>query len=203
MRTHCGAGIGVSNHRIKAVADDGITFATKGGDHTTTLAPTEFIRRFLLHILPRGFTKMRHYGLLSPRGVTVHLARARALIATQSDNAPIAAVAASPPRTQTWQMLLLRVSGFDVRRCPLCTAGPSARAPVAVRQLLIVAAFGARRWLHSSAARHPSASRSDLPLLLLDREVRDHRHAYCPGCQRRRLGSHPTRLLTRGASICP
>jgi hypothetical protein len=46
-----------------------------------TLAPDEFIRRFLLHVLPKGFHRIRHYGLLSSAGCKANIARARELIA--------------------------------------------------------------------------------------------------------------------------
>ena len=46
-----------------------------------TLAPDEFIRRFLLHVLPKGFHRIRHYGLLASAGCKANIARARELIA--------------------------------------------------------------------------------------------------------------------------
>jgi hypothetical protein len=46
-----------------------------------TLAPGEFIRRFLLHVLPKGFHRIRHYGLLASTGCKANIARARELIA--------------------------------------------------------------------------------------------------------------------------
>jgi hypothetical protein len=55
-----------------------------------TLAADEFIRRFLLHVLPKGFHRIRHYGLLASPGCKVNIARARQLIA-----APMPAV--DPP----------------------------------------------------------------------------------------------------------
>jgi hypothetical protein len=45
-----------------------------------SLAPDEFIRRFLLHVLPKGFHRIRHYGLLANPGCKVNIARARQLI---------------------------------------------------------------------------------------------------------------------------
>jgi Putative transposase/Transposase zinc-binding domain len=113
--------VGLSNHRIQAACTDGIRFVTKG-DRTITLAPAEFIRRFLLHILPHGFTKIRHYGLLSPHGIRAQLDQARQLLAAQPADVP-AVVAAAPPRPQPWQKLLLYLTGFDVTRCPSCHVG--------------------------------------------------------------------------------
>ena len=47
---------------------------------TMTLTPDEFIRRFLLHVLPKGFHRIRHYGLLASAGRKANLARARELL---------------------------------------------------------------------------------------------------------------------------
>jgi len=62
--------IAISNHRIKDIENDSITFIAKdyrhgGKKHPVTLSDHEFIRRFSLHILPKGFTRIRHYGILS------------------------------------------------------------------------------------------------------------------------------------------
>jgi hypothetical protein len=53
-----------------------------------TLATDEFIRRFLLHVLPKGFHRIRHYGLLATGGRQANLARARALLAVAPPAAP-------------------------------------------------------------------------------------------------------------------
>jgi hypothetical protein len=62
--------IAISNHRIKNVEADRVTFSYKDYCHGSakkemTLEATEFIRRFALHVLPRGFVRIRHYGILS------------------------------------------------------------------------------------------------------------------------------------------
>lgn len=62
--------IAISNHRIKNIEGGSITFTAKdyrhgGKSHPVTLADGEFIRRFSQHVLPRGFTRIRHYGILS------------------------------------------------------------------------------------------------------------------------------------------
>ncbi len=71
--------VAISNARLLDVRDDRITFRTRG-DGTCTLAPDEFIRRFLLHVLPVGFVKIRHYGLLAPANVNTQLTRAQQLL---------------------------------------------------------------------------------------------------------------------------
>jgi hypothetical protein len=62
--------VAISNHRLIDVDKDGVSFSAKdyrkgGKKHVVTLKPKEFIRRFAMHILPKGFTRIRHYGILS------------------------------------------------------------------------------------------------------------------------------------------
>ena len=64
--------VGISNHRLISVDDRAICFATKNGG-TCTLPPADFIGRFLLHVLPSNFVKIRHFGLLSPSNVNTKL----------------------------------------------------------------------------------------------------------------------------------
>jgi len=87
--------VAISNSRLIKADEIGVTFRykdyrTKGPARykTMTLAPTEFIRRFMLHILPKGFHRIRHYGLLaSCRTKAETLARARKLIAATTPTA--------------------------------------------------------------------------------------------------------------------
>lgn len=79
--------VAISNHRLIAFDQSGVTFRYKdyrrnGADRqqVMTLAADEFIRRFLLHVLPRGFHRIRHYGLLASSSRKVSLALARALL---------------------------------------------------------------------------------------------------------------------------
>ena len=80
--------VAISNRRLLAFDDAGVTFRYKdyrcdGGQRqrVITLATDEFIRRFLRHVLPRGFHRIRHYGLLAASARKVSLARARDLLA--------------------------------------------------------------------------------------------------------------------------
>lgn len=70
--------VAISNHRLISVTDTSITFATKDGKQAA-LPPLEFIRRFLQHMLPKGFTKIRHYGLYAGANVEHRLVIARHL----------------------------------------------------------------------------------------------------------------------------
>jgi len=80
--------VAISNRRLIALDANGVTFRFKdyrrdGAERygTMMLAIDEFIRRFLLHVLPRGFHRIRHYGLLASGGRRDNLARARELLA--------------------------------------------------------------------------------------------------------------------------
>jgi hypothetical protein len=79
--------VAISNQRLLALDDRGVTFrwkdyrATGKTRHKTmTLHAEEFLRRFLLHVLPGGLHRIRHYGLLANAGRREHLARARELL---------------------------------------------------------------------------------------------------------------------------
>ncbi|MFQ5409503.1 MAG: IS91 family transposase [Anaerolineales bacterium] len=71
--------VGISSSRLVSISEDKIVFRTRG-EKTCSLAPEEFIRRFLLHVLPRQFFKIRHYGLLAPGNVNTRLVRAQELL---------------------------------------------------------------------------------------------------------------------------
>jgi hypothetical protein len=117
--------VGISNARLELVAPDGVRFRTKEG-RSVTLAPVEFLRRFLLHVLPRGFTKIRHYGLLAAGNVHGRLERARALL---SSRPPLASPnARSAPRT--WCEILLALTGLDLTMCPVCHERAVVRRPL-------------------------------------------------------------------------
>jgi hypothetical protein len=71
--------VAISSARLLSVTDQRVVFRTRG-DRTCSLTPNEFLRRFLLHVLPHQFFKIRHYGLLAPGNVHTRLARARDLL---------------------------------------------------------------------------------------------------------------------------
>jgi hypothetical protein len=80
--------VAIANSRLVALDEAGVSFKwkdyrAKGRERykTMTLAPTEFIRRFLIHVLPTGFHRIRHYGLFANGGRTENLALARRLLA--------------------------------------------------------------------------------------------------------------------------
>ena len=107
--------VALANHRIITVEDDRVTFWYKDyGDKSKrksmALHAFEFIRRFLLHILPDGFVKIRYFGLLANRTRKENLATCRRLLGVTTDE----------PLRETWQESLLRITGIDVMVCPVC-----------------------------------------------------------------------------------
>jgi putative transposase/transposase-like zinc-binding protein len=106
--------VAISNSRLLGMDERGVSFRWKDyrakGDaryKTMTLAATEFMRRFLLHVLPSGFHRIRHYGLLSNGARSSALARARELLA-----AP-----APPPSPTTDDAAAGATSRFICRHC--------------------------------------------------------------------------------------
>ena len=104
--------VAISNSRILSIEDGKVTFLWKDyadGDKTKamTLAATEFIRRFLLHILPAGFVRIRQYGFLANRARKEKLALCRTLL----NAAPVASAAPEPQCKP------------ERRRCTVCATG--------------------------------------------------------------------------------
>ena len=83
--------IAISNRRLVAADHKGVTFKYKdyrieglARYKTMTLATDEFIRRFLIHVLPKGFHRIRHYGLLATGARAANIAHARELLAVRT-----------------------------------------------------------------------------------------------------------------------
>jgi hypothetical protein len=110
--------VAISNHRILDCRDGQVRFSyrdRRDGDRRkiARLPAVEFLRRFLIHVLPDGFMRIRHYGLLANRGRRERLDHVRRLLGTRGP-----AAADSPPQTAAdWMRLLL---GIDIDRCPAC-----------------------------------------------------------------------------------
>lgn len=112
--------VGIANDRLRAVDEEGVRFATRDG-RTVRLPHQEFIRRFLLHVLPRGFVKVRHYGLLAGSNVKDKLEQARRLLGGDE-------VESSPEGpVEDWRARLVRLCGVDLWRCPRCGTGTLTR----------------------------------------------------------------------------
>jgi predicted Zn-ribbon and HTH transcriptional regulator len=124
--------VAISNNRLKELKDGQVTFAYKDYKHEQrqklmTLPVDEFLRRFLLHVLPDGFQRIRHYGLLANRYRTQNLARCRELLV------------ASEPALQKqldYRERYRQLTGQDLLQCPRCKKGRMVRitvlAPVSI-----------------------------------------------------------------------
>ncbi len=110
--------IAISNHRIVKLENDEVSFrwrdyADNNKTKIMTVDADEFIRRFLLHVLPDRFVKIRHYGLLGNRCRRKKIDLCRELLDCANQNK-------SEQKTETWQEALLRFTGVDVAKCPVC-----------------------------------------------------------------------------------
>jgi hypothetical protein len=108
--------VAISNRRLVALDADSVTFRYKdyrrnGQERyrTMILVPGEFIRRFLLHVLPKGFHRIRHYGLLASAARRANIARARALLA-----------APEPPTVRAATTSAAAASNDQRPPCPCC-----------------------------------------------------------------------------------
>jgi len=115
--------VALSNNRILAVAQSAegphVTFSyrdRKNDNRTRTMSlqVNEFIRRFLLHVLPGGFMRIRHFGFLANRSRKLKLHRCRALLDFEQP---------SPTVKKSARQLMLEVTGFDLALCPACHLG--------------------------------------------------------------------------------
>lgn len=111
---------GIANHRLLDIDDKTVTFKTRNGK-TATLQGGEFIRRFLLHVLPRGFVKIRHYGLLAARAE----AKRRAVRQVIEPASPTASSPEKPDEAAFIAPLLLHAI-----TCPRCEKPALARRPL-------------------------------------------------------------------------
>jgi hypothetical protein len=109
--------VAISDRRILGIHDDGVTFSYRDnlrGPQVMTLGGVEFLRRFLLHVLPTGFVRIRYFGLLANRVRVENLERCRALLAADVSvtvHAPPTEPAAPSPAAE------------ERDRCPYCGVG--------------------------------------------------------------------------------
>jgi hypothetical protein len=114
--------VAISNNRLLDIENDQICFQwkdyRKGGQvKTMTLSADEFIRRFLLHVLPNGFQRIRYYGLLGNRYRQEKLGQCRRLLGMQMPGPHT-----SPPE-QDYRDRYEDLTGYSLRQCPLCQRG--------------------------------------------------------------------------------
>ena len=117
--------VAISNHRLIEMKNDRVSFSFrdyKNGNKKSvmTLTAVEFTRRFLLHVLPSGFTRIRHYGLYAGQNVETKLKTARLLLEpVAKDDSTSETVSSSKPQA-SWYERFLENTGVDVMRCPSC-----------------------------------------------------------------------------------
>jgi len=111
--------VAIANHRLVSFDTGEVRFRWRDYAHgnttkTMALSTEEFLRRFLLHTLPSGFVKIRHYGLLGNRCRHQKLARCRALL-DQPEPPPL--------KPESAEAMMHRLTGIDIHRCPACRQG--------------------------------------------------------------------------------
>jgi hypothetical protein len=114
--------VAISNNRLLDIAEGKVTFRYKDYRHeaqqkTMTLEAEEFIRRFLLHVLPEGFQRIRYYGFLANRYRDHKLARCRELLGMPPPE-PTASQA-----SQDYSKRYEELTGFSLWQCPVCHQG--------------------------------------------------------------------------------
>ena len=112
--------VAISNYRIVSCENGRVTFTWRDRSDEDkikhmTLDAVEFIRRFLLHVLPDRFVKIRYFGFLAHRNRKKSIALIRGLLDPGNEPVPI--------RQETVAEMMLRVTGIDITLCPHCGKG--------------------------------------------------------------------------------
>jgi hypothetical protein len=133
--------VAIANDRLVALEDDHVSFRWRdyrdgARRKVMRLEAVEFIRRFLLHVLPHGFVRIRHYGLFANRQRRARLARCRELLAQPEPEARPEEGAAA---------MMRRLTGRDILACPRCGEG----------RLRVVIVLSPRRWAPQRATGPP------------------------------------------------
>ena len=113
--------VAIANSRLLSFDDDEVAFDWKDYRHESKhkvmrLEPSEFVRRFLLHVLPSGFQRIRHYGLLANRYREVKLARCHHLLMVPAPPPPLT-------EAEDYRDHYQRLTGVSLRDCPQCGLG--------------------------------------------------------------------------------
>jgi predicted Zn-ribbon and HTH transcriptional regulator len=112
--------VAISNHRIKSIANGTVSFTYRDrsdGNKTKlmTLGAHEFIRRFLLHVLPQSYKRIRHFGFLASRCKKKSLTHIRKILNNKQKP--------SGPVKEDARTMFLRLTGIDLDKCPHCKHG--------------------------------------------------------------------------------
>jgi len=123
--------VAISNHRLVSLEEGKVSFRARdnsrpGHQRLVTTTAQEFIRRFLGHVLPPRFIKIRHFGLMAPGNAKTKLEKARSLLILQKPphhEEPKDQKHDPPSETKTWQEMLRELTGIDLTTCPNCGKG--------------------------------------------------------------------------------
>ena len=112
--------VAISNNRLTAIKDNNVTFTYKdrkdeGKIKSAVLNAEEFIRRFLLHVLPYNFVRIRYFGFLANRYRKENLTLCRKHLGAPSPS--------SQPSPKPIEQLMLELCGLNINLCPLCGQG--------------------------------------------------------------------------------
>ncbi len=113
--------VAISNHRLISLVDGKVSFSWrdyKDGNKqkVMTLDALEFIRRFLMHVLPRGFVRIRHYGFLANPRCEENLSLCRQFLGVAHSNAEVSSA-------EDWEQRYERLAGNSINQCPICRQG--------------------------------------------------------------------------------
>ena len=108
----------IGNERLVGIDGDKVRLKVRDNEHgakrTIAIEGAQFIARLLQHVLPPGFKRIRHYGLLAPAAKTERLALARQLLAMPQAN---------PQAREDAQAFMRRVAALEIEQCPHCKLG--------------------------------------------------------------------------------
>ncbi len=123
--------IAITDGRIIAVENGKVEFSWKdyrtGRFHRMKLDIDEFIRRFLLHVLPKGFSKIRYYGIFSPRNCRENIGMAKRLLDEESQNQQAELLEDGlrvwHGQQTIWDELAKAIHAYRQPNCPVCKKG--------------------------------------------------------------------------------
>lgn len=117
--------VAISNKRLIKLENGRVLFKWRdyrdGKEKVMRLDAFEFIRRFLLHVLPKGFFKVRYYGILASRNLKTKLKRCKTLLKVRLSKSA---------EKLNWKELFFRITGTDLSLCPKCKVGQMIRLPL-------------------------------------------------------------------------
>jgi len=142
--------VAISNHRLLKLEDGFVTFTWKDYRHASrnrlmTLTADEFTRRFLLHTLPRGFQRIRHFGLLANRARTLKLQLCRQLLTSTN------VIEDHRAKPRDFRSLYHSLTGTSLTACPACHRGQLQRVEIIAPSVPCVAPF----FCSTQSLQHP------------------------------------------------